>query len=397
LGYINSSEFGKNTLFFGSIILDDNSFQAKIIIKQNLIQINGLHKDSFLPMLTGDYNIGTKTIHLIDENRNELFTPDNLNDFREVIAQIWYPVDKNIISDRIDYMDDLTFQWLFERSPVPLITIPKNAYEYVRPYSYNEAPVASEPDSFPLIIFSHGYDGVYQIYTSLIEDLVSNGFIVVSINHPYVAGIVVFPDGDVVRVANVDTNVSLPSVVGDIKFVLDEITKINKNDSFFAGKFDLSNVGLYGHSFGGAATAICCYEDPRIKAGLTLDGYFSGEDMIKKIPEDFDKPFLMVVAEGRLLDPGTDYFWNLLDDDVYKVEVIGSTHYGYTDVGILLNHFVPLIPSEPLGFGTINPKRLTNITKSYEITFFQVYLKNYSVDELYNLSSNFEEVIFLSR
>ena len=105
----------------------------------------------------------------------------------------------------------------------------------------------------------------------------------------------------------------------------------------------------------------------------------------------------MMLAEGRLLDPGTDYIWNLLNDNVYKVEIIGSSHYGYTDIGILLNHFVPLIPSEPLGFGTIDAKRMVNITKSYEIAFFQVYLKNNFIEQLFNLSENFEEVIFLSK
>ncbi len=396
LGWINSS-IDKYSLFFGKIIFNDSNFQGKIMHKTGFLLVEGIHRDSFLPMLTGDFNVGIKNLHLIDEERYELFTPDNPNDYREMIAQIWYPVDKNIINDRIDYMDDLTFQWLFERSPVPLITIPKNAYEYVRPYSYNEAPIASEPENFPVILFSHGYDGVYQIYTSLIEDLVSNGFVVVSINHPYIAGIVVFPDGEIVRVADISSNISLQTVVDDIKFVLDQITEINKSDSFLNGKFDLSRVGVYGHSFGGAATAICCYEDSRFKAGLTLDGYFSEELLSEKIPENFDKPFLMMVAEGRLSDPGSNYIFNLLNRYVYKVEVIGSTHYGFTDIGILLDHFVPLIPSEPLGFGTINPKRLVNITKSYEIAFFEVFLKNAPINELINLSSNFDEVIFIEK
>jgi hypothetical protein len=348
-------------------------------------------------MLTGKFNVGVKSLHLIDENRYELFTSDDPDDHREVMIQIWYPVDKNTETDRIDYMDDLTFQWLFERSPIPLITIPENAYEYIRPYSYDEPTIASNQENFPLIIFSHGYDGVYQIYTSLIEDLVSHGFIVASINHPYIAGIVVFPDGDIIRVTNVDANISLPSVVGDIKFVLDELININNNDTFFKGRLDLTKVGLYGHSFGGAATVICCYDDSRIKAGLTLDGYFSEEFLSERIPKDFDKPILMMVAEGRLSDPGSNYIWNLLDKDVYKVEVKGSTHYGYTDIGILLKHFVPLIPSKPLGFGTINPKRLINITKSYEIAFFEVYLNNNPIDNLIDLSSIFEEVIFVKK
>jgi hypothetical protein len=83
-----------------------------------------------------------------------------------------------------------------------LITIPNNAYLFVRPHGRNETTIASRVVS-GWSLFSPGYDGVYQIYTSFIEDLVSHGFIVASINHPYVSGITVFPDGRTVGLADV--------------------------------------------------------------------------------------------------------------------------------------------------------------------------------------------------
>jgi len=154
---------------------------------------------------------------------------------------------------------------------------------------------------------------------------------------------------------------------------------------------DLSNVGMYGHSFGGAATTICCFEDSRFKAGLTLDGvvytdYITGE---------IDKPILMMYAESRFSNDTIDqYFWEKCVNDAYQITVKGSSHYGYTDIGILLDHFVPLIPAEPLGFGSINAKRLVNITKSFEIAFFEAYLKNMSNEPIFELSNLFDEVIF---
>jgi hypothetical protein len=110
--------------------------------------------------------------------------------------------------------------------------------------------------------------------------------------------------------------------------------------------------------------------------------------------EGLNKPFLMMLAEERFNDENAQNMWNLLYDDAYKVEVIGSTHYAYTDVGVLLNHLVPLIPNKLLGFGTIEPKRHVNITRMFELAFFEVYLKEKTRQDLINLASQFQEVNF---
>jgi dienelactone hydrolase len=315
------------------------------------------------------------------------------------MMQIWYPIEKNNTANKIDYMDQETFNWLWGRSPVPLITIKKDAYKHVMPHAKIGVPIEDNIKMYPLIIFSPGYDGVYEIYTSLIEDLVSHGFIVVTINHPYVSGITVFPDGRTIDLATPPTdpdeakefmNMSLRTVVEDAKFVLDHITEMNSTNSNWKGHIDLSKVGMYGHSFGGASTAICCYEDSRFIAGLALDGFFNEHIITDKI----NKPFLMMIAEDRLNDSNIQYMWEHLKNDTYKVGVIGSTHYAYTDVGILLSHYVPLIPQEILNFGTIPPKKLVNITKTYEITFFEIYLKNHQKEEILQLENRFKEVIF---
>ena len=103
----------------------------------------------------------------------------------------------------------------------------------------------------------------------------------------------------------------------------------------------------------------------------------------------------MILAEHRFNnDTSVDNMWELLEGDAYKVGVIGSTHYGYTDVGILLKHLVPLIPPKILGFGTIEAKRLVNITKSFELAFFEIYLQEKPAESLILLASEFEEVKF---
>ena len=392
MGIIKSNDKIISKFFFGKITFYETKFTAIIFsYKSGILYINGEYEASFLPPLIGSYGIGIKNMHLIDKSRPENFTKNNLDDFREMMIQIFYPIDKEINKTRVEYMDEPTFAWLKNRSPIPLITIPNNAYTYVNPHGKINVSISAENDMYPVIIFSPGYDGVYQIYTSLIENIVSNGFIVVSINHPYVSGITVFPDGRKIYVAKNSTgDLGLRSVVEDSKFVLDKITELNETDSDLKGRFDLSKVGMYGHSFGGASTSICCCEDNRFLCGLTLDGVF----YLDYIPEGLNKPFRLMIAEDRFNDENVQEMWNNLYGDSYKVEIIGSTHYSYTDVGLLLNHLVPLIPNKLLGFGTIEPKRHVNITRTFELVFFEVYLKNKPIQELINLASNFEEVNF---
>ncbi|MCX6670355.1 MAG: hypothetical protein NTX92_00345 [Euryarchaeota archaeon] len=388
----------KTTPMMGILRLNDTHFSARLISQGvGLITISGVHDASFLPKLTGSYGIGVRTMHLVDTSRPENFTTDQ-TDVREMMVQLLYPIETSNDGTRTDYMDYPTFQWLKDRSPIPLITIPDTAYLFVRPHGRNETSIAA--GMFPVVVFSPGYDGVYQIYTSFIEDLVSHGFVVASINHPYVSGITVFPDGRTVGLADVPTdpvarsaffNMSLRTIVQDAKFVLDSITAMNATDPEFSGHFDLSEVGMYGHSFGGANTAVCCYEDSRFRAGLTLDGVFYEQF----IPGNITVPFLYIFAESRLANDSTvTYMWNHTVDDTFKMSITGSTHYAFTDVGVLLSHLVPLIPPRLLSFGSIAPKRMVNITRTYVTVFFEVTLKGQPIETLLNLSSQFDEVQF---
>jgi pimeloyl-ACP methyl ester carboxylesterase len=383
-------------LFFGSVLIDEADFSINIkSLKYGEISGNGYYEASFLPPLTGDFSVGVKKIHLIDESRLEWFSEEILDDFREMMIQIWYPTS-DVSNNNVFYMDDITFQWLKGRSPIPLVSIPPDAYKYVHPHGYDNPEIDKSMSSYPVILFCHGYDGVDSIYTTLIEDLVSNGFIVVSINHPYVAGVTVFPDGRSVDIAPVPENDSsffdrsFQTVIDDAIFVLDTLTVMNDEDEFFKGCFDLSRVGMYGHSFGGAATQVCCIIDPRIDAGLTLDGVVYPDFLTDNI----SKPFLMMLAEERYNHSSVDLIWDYLNNDAYKIGVSGSTHYGYTDVGILLSHLLPMIPSELLGFGTIDPKLIVNITRMIELMFFEKYVKGDYDISLFDFLDSYDEIFY---
>ena len=404
IGYLHSNN--QTLPLIGRITYNRYTFSANLWAPlRGLYSINCSYTGSFLLPPTGDYAIGVKTYHLIDTSRPENFTQDP-DDYREMMVQVWYPVEPTeelYQTPAAPYMDPFTFQWLKGRSPIPLITIPDTAHTFVHPHGFVSPEIATSSQPFPLILFSHGYDGVYQIYTSLIEELVTNGYVIVSINHPYIAGITVFPGNRTVNVSVIPSDpqqreawlqLGQRSVVDDAKFVLDFVQELNNSDPMFAGRFDTSHVGMYGHSFGGGATAICCYEDNRFTAGLTLDGFFSSEN----IAGGMSAPFLMMVTGGRFLsDTSLTYIWENLSDDAYLVGINGSQHYSFTDVGVLLRHLVPLIPARLLGFGEIDQKRMVNLTVKVERAFFDVYLKHVPNNVLDETLSMFPEIQYIKK
>ena len=399
IAYGHWTEGNTSHSFIGVLKVTAASFSGLLLCRGlGVIKINGQYDASFMPALTGSYGIGVQSLHLIDPSRPEPFTTDP-NDTREIMVQLYYPTDNAAIGEPVQYMDPLTFLWLKNQSPIPLFTIPNDAYTFVHPHGQMQVPIA--PGLHPVLIFSPGYDGVYQIYTSLIEDLASHGFVVAAINHPYVSGIVVFPGNRTVYIATPPSDpaqhdaflaMSLGVMVGDAKFTLDVLTQMNLTDPVFAGHFDLGRVGMLGHSFGGGNTGVCCFEDARFKAGLTLDGYFSPSFINGTIHQ----PFCMMVQDSRYLpgiDNNTMYVWNHTTNDTFVVGIRNSTHYAYTDVGVLLSHLVPAIPPKALNFGAIPPKRMVNVTRAYEVAFFEVYLMGHPLQELLDLSNSYPEAM----
>src|SRR5437773_10513190 len=66
----------------------------------------------------------------------------------------------------------------------------------------------------------------------------------------------------------------LTAWTADIAFVLDRLKQLKASDTSgkFTGRLNLTRVGVFGHSFGGAQAAQFCSQDSRCKAGIDVDG-----------------------------------------------------------------------------------------------------------------------------
>lgn len=239
------------------------------------------------------------------------------------------------------------------------------------------------------------------LLTCTVHRLASTGYIVVTVDHPYDAGIVTYPDNTTVFAADIETDAETTEDLyvraKDMSFVLDQLSipsVISRLIPGLACGINVSKVGIFGHSLGGATAAQVMLLDSRFVGGINLDGSFFGS-VIKK---GLNKPFLIFGHEGKNLT--TDASWSTLWSNLrgYKREFVlsGSTHGTFTD----LTQVADLIgmraeyPQQVAEFlGSTVGARASQIIGTYVSSFFDLVLKQKKSKLLDGPSKDFPEVI----
>ena len=237
-----------------------------------------------LPLPTGPSSVGTFTTEIVDIDRDELYgsVPGSPRRFN---VQVWYPADVPDGSEPGPWAND----WA-EVGPevASVIGFPAWFLNHARYAESHTYPGADPVDgSFPVVIYSHGWTGFRSNAVNQIENLVSNGYVVIAPDHTYGAVATVFEDGEVVTY---DAN-ALPDpeevtedayaiaadqlvavFAADLSAILDELEEgAGGRFAEVASIVDTTRVGLFGHSAGGGAAIRTCLEDERCDAVLGLD------------------------------------------------------------------------------------------------------------------------------
>ena len=157
----------------------------------------------------------------------------------------------------------------------------------VRMPAYKDSILAPTANGYPIILFSHGWNGFNAQNTGQAIELASHGYVVIGVQHTYGAVITVFEDGTVARnnpsalpsgAPDEEYDIAARTLVqqwaGDLGYTLDFMnTQNNAPESPFYRSLDLSYLGVYGHSTGGGAAIQFCGTDSRCKALLGMDPY----------------------------------------------------------------------------------------------------------------------------
>ncbi len=354
-----------------------------------------------MPEPTGTYDIGTKIYQVTDTSRDELYGEQE--GFRKFNFQIWYPFNKTNETQLAPWLLDqeVTSQALSRDFGFPGFLL--NQTQYVNSHSYLDADF-SEEKSYPIVIISHGWSGTKYLHSDLGENLASQGFITVSIEHTYgsVASVI---DGKIIG-KQTDALTGFDDLENNIKsntrlmmtYGLDVIATINfletlnddMNDIFY-GHLDLDHIGAVGHSTGGGGVIYAALHDARIDAIIGLDAWVEPiQDILKETTLNI--PSLFLRSEAWEEGPNNDVLIPMLQDataptKLYRVNE--TTHYDFAMV------YMYTSLSKALGFsGSIPTKDMIQIMFTSHESFFSHHLKDKVEDYSWIESEYVNEVNF---
>jgi predicted dienelactone hydrolase len=362
---------------------------------------------------TGPHAIGTVQLHLVDHSRHDPWIPTRP---RELMVSIWYPA---VTTDRYPSAPwmpqpaaNLFLRQLIGSLPsnrglappggkTPMIPLP--GVQLPTTTAGQGAPVPS-PGTYPVLLYQPGFGDVRELGSGLVSDLASRGYIAVTMDDTHEAAEIQFPDRRVVT-ARPDQSYVDTVRIADTRFVLDELASLAsganpdaEHRTLPAGlsrALDLANVGMFGHSLGGATTAKAMAADPRIGAGINLDGSIflanpALHQNISKLAAQLatqlgDRPFMIMTHQGHNThtDPSLAGFWSDLHGWRLFLTLRNSQHHSYTDLEQFLGQLLAArIRPRQLTYtrvtqviGTIQPHRAVAAQRAYIAAFFDLHLR----------------------
>jgi predicted dienelactone hydrolase len=338
-----------------------------------------------LPAPTGPYAVGSTELHLVDHARPDPWVAGTI---RELMVTVRYPARRDA-GPKAPYLPAGAAKLVAEEDAAQLgITADRLGYTFP---THARTGVPAAGGRRPVVLYSPSAKYPRSVGTTQLEQLASEGYVTVAVDHTHEPAAVEFPGGRVERRA-------LPSGAGkqviatrvaDIRFVLDELETLARGGNPDAEQralpaglsLDLSRVGMFGHSGGGFTTGETMVSDARIDAGADLDGSMaysqSARDFGRVADEGLDRPFLLMSAgdHSAASDASWQEFLSHQRGPVRRFHLPDGEHFSYTDYQALLPR-LGLDPAAIAPFiGTVDAKQSITAQRAQLSAFFAQYLR----------------------
>ncbi|SFD70648.1 hypothetical protein [Pseudoalteromonas denitrificans] len=289
------------------------------------------------PAPSGQYKVGFKEYDVFDNSEDNV-SPIN-DELRKVHIKVYYPSDTKRLN--YDYYFDKwgnQVEFLARHRPkgAPIHPL-QHELSTMRSWSINNARIVENENSgWPVLFYSHGL-GLFEVdNTELLEDLASNGFFVVSINHTYLSGVTTFESGQTASIYLPKGKQGIGTTAGRAYFnevVSPQITRdvhtvyhwLQWNQWRLNNQINLSNVGMFGFSLGASAAMNACKDLSLCKAAANMDGVLLG----RVANDPLNKPLLLLSSQDSLAK--LDLVFNNNQAESYLVTIEKSVHNDFTD------------------------------------------------------------------
>ncbi|KAI0193447.1 Alpha/Beta hydrolase protein [Astrocystis sublimbata] len=342
------------------------------------------------PELTGPHLVGRTTTEVIDYSRIDPLAPTSQP--RALVVSFFYPTTSEAIESG-DYEIAPAYDAVSAAVLDEYLNLTRPTAKDLITRSYGDAPLAS--DEFPVLLFTHGFAASRNLYQYQLEDLASHGWIIANIDITYDAYAVEFPDGSIVQGLSEDSDDYPGQTTGlvelrarDVIFVrsalenttvLEQIPALSPSNGDKEGsrrlpKLKLDRVGSFGHSLGGATSALTLLYSPHFVCGANFDGPIYGEVLRKPLL----KPFIQIARTGnnQTSDASWGALWRNLEGFKRQFEVRGTVHRSFQDFPIMRDLFGDRFP-EGQGdvYGTVSGEELTHLETALMDAYFGWCLK----------------------
>lgn len=330
-----------------------------------------------LPPPGGPHPVGTVSLHLTGPAR-------------ELMVSIWYPAAAGARRHPVA-------PWLAE-APLRAFLVDNGldpgAAASPLTAGREGAPVLRALGRRPVVLYSHGNGGHRSETTIVVQELVSHGYVVVTVDHR--DSFTEFPGGRLV-VPDPEVPVTPWDHAHDVRFVLDRLEDLAAGRNPDAGHrplpaglgevLDLRRTGMFGWSKGGTATALVMNTDRRVRAGLSLDAPMLSQPPVAAL----SRPVMLMTAEFTpgAEESGVGEVWPLLHGWRLQLHVEDATHNSYND-----NYW--LVPQ--LGVAEespLTPATAVRIQQAYPLAFFDQHLRQRRQRLLEGPSRAFPRVLFV--
>lgn len=381
------------------------------------------------PTPAGKFKVGTVIMDMEDSSRAEWALPENEQN-RKFVVRMWYPASLTGKEALLPIMEKPYAKGMSKMYGFP-------TGKELPSHSHINAPVYQGAEKFPIVIFTHGGGSFMTQNLSSMEELASQGFVVMSLSFPYESVATVFADNSVVYMKNLkgfkermsvmvkdkdfasqfakyteemknpdpekakassialgekylqlfpEMNTWLNTRIDDISYLINNLGDISLQQHKLSDIAETDNIGLFGHSFGALTTLkfLMTNEVPSVKCGIALDApYFimdPASDISLKAPVLFISSDYQKIAGNKIRLNGINGFLkNYTDKTLHEANVKGSAHYNFSDMNYL-PRFMKLTPM----LGSIPQKEAAEIMTHYLNIYFRGHLKGEDLNKLNN-------------